>query len=650
MLRGNLDYPVAQIVVNGEVWLIFIPGSKAYGLICPVYRYKGPDFEHVTRQPDGIITPPAPAAGDLRSYHMGCGLWYDRSTGQLYALAHSEYDHYIWAWEANWTNGAGWCRKKTCLATSADLGLTWTVVGDVLTPFLPELHDWSKYSGSEFEAGPADFNFYADERGGYFYITTWNSFVPKEGPLNGFHMYAEVARCAISDRMAPGKWYKYNNGAWTEPGLGGKASRVGMDKYGLYGNTIYSTYLQKYVRIGIAIGITDDRGMPAYGLRDRSIFISTCSDLGRQDWTPMAKLLDEPKNTLFGFSLADGKGMEPGVCDQTLRVYNYWLDGSRTLDVTLGAGATQAVSFPPYGSYSYEPHPEAGDLIERRRTKIVGCTNSDMRYTGSGWSIENDKHYYQDQVKQCSTAGHSIEFSFKGSEIYWRAVAAPDGGLADVYIDQQWQTTVDGWFADSALPYQFAFIKKGLDPKKTHTIKIVARGEKNINSTGTCIRHMAFEYAAESYQASAGFSSVMGKNNWYYQVRDGSAEHNLIFLGRREKTLFNYWALGENCMIGNRYQMADGLYETVRKWLAPHEGKVRIEGAAIMEKEKSDGVSVCIMKNLQKIWSWQPQVSGQTPAHDFCVSVKKGDAICFIVKGQTGTEKQKVIWNPTITF
>jgi predicted lipoprotein with Yx(FWY)xxD motif len=63
------------------------------------------------------------------------------------------------------------------------------------------------------------------------------------------------------------------------------------------------------MRIGIAIGITDDRGMPAYGLHDRSIYVSTCSDLAKQDWSPMAKLLNEPNNSLFGFSLADGNGV-----------------------------------------------------------------------------------------------------------------------------------------------------------------------------------------------------------------------------------------------------------------------------------------------------------------------------------------------------
>jgi len=151
-------------------------------------------------------------------------------------------------------------QQEDRLATSKDLGLTWTLVGDILTRALPNVQD---YSGPDFEAGPADFDFYADTRGGYFYVTSWNSFTPKQGKLNGFTMYSEVARCAIADKMAPGKWFKFRDGAWTEPGLGGKASRLGFDRRGIYGNTIYSTYLEKYLRIGIHIGVKDNRACPA---------------------------------------------------------------------------------------------------------------------------------------------------------------------------------------------------------------------------------------------------------------------------------------------------------------------------------------------------------------------------------------------------
>ena len=476
----GFDYPVRQVVIDGEVWVIHVPNTDLYKGKCRVNRYKGPDLEHLERLPDG--------SADLTgaSSFLGCGMWWDEQTKMLYGLIHGEY--------AKDAVGQGWCSKKTRLATSKDMGLTWTLVGDVLTRGLPNVAD---YSGSHFEAGPADFDFYTDVKGGYFYVTSWNSFPPKKGAINGFAMYSEVARCAISDKMAPGKWFKFRNGAWTEPGLGGKASRVGFDLRGIYGNTIYSSYLKKYLRIGIHVGVQDGRGMPANGFEDRSVHISACTDLAKQDWAPMAKLLDEPTNELFGFTLSDGKGRDPVVCGRTLRAYNYWQRGSRVLEITLKEGNTPSRHFPPYDSYSYEPTPESGDRIESRKTKIVGSGDPNMRYDGDGWTLEKSENYYQGQANTAAKAGQSVQFSFQGSGIYWRAAAGSDAGKADVFIDGVLQKTVDCFFSECALPYQFAFIKTGLAPKQTHTIKVVVRGDKNPGSSGTKIRHIAFEHSVE---------------------------------------------------------------------------------------------------------------------------------------------------------
>jgi len=475
MLHADLDYPVRQVVIDGEFWMIFVPGRKAYGGICPVLRFKGKDLEHLERLPDGTA--------DLHggSGHLGCGMWYDQKTRTLYGLIHTEYAH---------NKQQGWCSKRTRLATSTDLGLTWKLEGDILTRALPEVQD---YAGSCFEAGPADFDFYADERGGYFYVTSWNSFVLKQGQLNGFLMYSEVARCAIADKMAPGKWFKFRDGAWTEPGLGGKASRVGFDLRGMYGNTIYSAHLKKYLRIGIHIGCSDPR-FPGPFFPDRSICISACTDLARQDWSPMAKLLDEPRNELFGFTLMDGKDVGPGACGQTLRAYNYWHDRDmRVLEIAFKEGATPVRHFPPHDSYNYEPHPESGDRIAARKTKIVGAAAPEVKYDGAQWTEEASALYYEGKAKVVATTGHTIEFKFSGPDIYWRAVAAKDGGKADVFIDGKLQETVDCFFAECPLPFQFAFIKTGLDPKKSHTIKVVVRGDKNPSSEGTLIRHIGFE-------------------------------------------------------------------------------------------------------------------------------------------------------------
>ena len=480
-----LDSVFGHVVIDGEVWYMYVDWHDLYGKgqnKARVLRHKGPDLDHLVRQPDGVA--------NLGGYHgggfLGVGMWWDDKERILYALVHTEMT----------PNGSqGWCSKKTRIATSKDLGLTWSMPVDVLTRALPNVQD---YAGSEFEAGPADCQLFTDVRGGYFYITCWNAFVAKKGPLNCFMMYDEVARCAIADKMAPGKWFKFRDGTWTEPGLGGKVSRVGFNQRGIYGGTIYSTYLKKYLRVGVHVGVADPR-FPTFGFNDASLNISACTDLAKQDWLPMAKLIDEPKNPKYGIVLSDEKGIDPSTCGKTFRAYNYWdyrntPPTDRVITITLKEGTTPSRYFPPHDSYSYEPHPESGDPIESRKTKIIGSTSPEVRYEGDGWTIEKNPQYFEGQANVAAKVDQNIQFTFQGPSIFWRAVANRDAGKADVYIDGVLEKTVDCFFQECALPYQFAFIKTGLDPKRSHTIKIVTRADKNPESSGMKIRHIAFEY------------------------------------------------------------------------------------------------------------------------------------------------------------
>jgi hypothetical protein len=567
----TIDAPIKHTVVDGEVWLLD-------GIQGKYWSHKGPDLEHLNPH---ICHKEVPVTLGNGENIMICGAWFDSGTRRLYAVIHSERYHHIKRDMPRGSPSPGWCRKKTALAISDDMGKTWQNGGDILSsPYEGEAYDWLRFSGNEFEAGPADFDFYVDERGGYFYLTCWNSYVPKNGGLNGFHMFSEVARCAISDRMAPGKWHKFCDGKWTEPGLGGKASRVRFDRRGLYGGTIYSTYLKKYVRIGVHAGIKDDRGWPGIGYNDRSIYISTCTDLGKQDWSPMAKLLDDPsrKPGLFGFTLADGQGISPMTCDNRLRVYNYWERSMRILDVTLTEGTTPAAYFPPGDSYAYQPHPESGDPIESRSTRIIGCASAEARYTGA-WGEAKHPHYYSGMAKVSSNEGSQVEWTFPGADIYWRAEAAPDGGLADVFVDGKFERTVDLYFGDCELPYQFAFIKRGLDTNGVHTIRVAVRGARNPDSRGTMVRHIAFEEAADSRRFSWTYSAVQGKNGWRYQKRgaDGkTADLDFRFIeGDRFKGRWGDDA-GPSIASGELIPAPD--QEAVLTWTAPRAGTVRIEG------------------------------------------------------------------------
>lgn len=655
---GRTDFPQPFFRIEDQLAHIFgIQGNQSLRT--------GPDMDRLQVATSGAGTFTFDLAKPRTDNMCISGAWYDRETKTLYAVIHSEI--YDGVQRGAHATSAGWPRKKTSLAKSTDLGKTWQAAGDLLTaPYQDNVYDVVMYSGADYEPGPADFELYVDERGGYFYLTCWNTFLPKNGGLNGFLMFSEVARCAIADKMAPGKWFKYRDGAWTEPGLGGKASRVRFDRRGLYGATIYSTFLKRYLRIGLHIGIKDDRGWPGYGFNDRSIYISTCTDLGKQDWSPMAKLLDDPacKPMIAAITLTDATGRDPYTCGDTLRIYNYWEHAARRLDVTFKAGTTPSVYFPPHDSYGYQPHPESGDPIESRRTRIVGAASPEMRYAGAAWKGVAGGQYYQGLVMASGTAGSTVEFTFTGADIYWRAVADKDGGRADVFIDDKLEQTVDCYFWDCELPLQFAFIKTGLDPKKTHTIKVVVRGDKNPASSGTVIRHMAFEPAAEFWQASRDFCSIQGKNQWSYQSRTPAG----TFVAMKHLVpAKDEWGSAHEGRIGYAHQIPDR-NSTARTWVAPRDGTVRVQGsvgirdrstvhwdpsvlyvdttgANVMPPPSKDGaVRVSLLLNDKPLFTYNP-TDGSSVAHDVHTAVKRGDKLHFLAD-YTSREPLGAIVNP----
>ena len=226
-----------------------------------------------------------------------------------------------------------------------------------------------------------------------------------------------------------------------------------------------------------------------------------------------------------------------------------------------------------------------------------------------------------------------------------------------MYIDGTLQGAVDCYYKES-LPFQFAFIKTGLDPEKTHTIRILIRNEKHPQSLGTTIRHMAFEYTAECYRASACFSSVMGKNNWWYLQGDGKKFGNLDFLyahkddirSGKENALYpNCWGKKEICLVGNNYQIP-GKMDAVRTFIAPHAGKVRVEGMIEIEKDQNSAHVVRIVKNAKDTVLANVVTYAYPIMHDFILAVQKNDSLSFIVGRNEGKNGEKVIWDPTITF
>ncbi len=622
-MAGYPDNCQALVRMDGELWEFKrspdhppMPNSPA--------RYKGPDIDHMVRQEDAV-TPP----GYTMAWFLG-GLWYDESERKLYAPMHIE------ALGINRARPvAPWASRKVILATSTDKGKTWHDEGDIISPetyfYVPDAY---KFSGSDFSNGLCDYGFYADTRGGYFYLYPMEAWLPKGSSYCRWS--SRVARCAIGDKMAPGKWKFFYNGKWDQPALGGKSSVVAPVIWPI----IFSTYLQKYVCI------FPSSGGPAAVAPDYTdgVYLGFCTDLSKQDW----KWARMPE-ALFGFmNVLNEDGSDITTCGKSIRLYSYFNGNTfRRLDVTFKEGTVTGTEVQP--RYSFEPHPESSDRIQGRQTKFVGSTSGDAQYEGN-WSDRSDPLSYQGHLKECASSG-SVTLTFEGPDVYWRALRSPDSGKADVYVDGALRKTVDCYSPQSTDYEQIVYILTGLSPHGTHTIKVVARGDKNATSKGKAIRHIGFEYSAESYKASAGFCSLMGKNNWNYQEWNGSAYEDMRFCESLD-VVTNYW-FGKHNRIGPDYQDIE-TGAAAREWVAPHGGAVRIEGHLDIEWS-SDGATASITRNGAELWPEHSLPAKAPVSHDLTVEVEQGDTIFFVVKkpianNRTDVDGDRVTWDPVITY
>lgn len=299
----------------------------------------------------------------------------------------------------------------------------------------------------------------------------------------------------------------------------------------------------------------------------------------------------------------------------------------------------------------FEPHPESSDPMLGRVTKITGCASSDGKYSGT-WIERSNPESYEGRTKESSIANSSVELAFEGSAVYWRALRSPQSGKADVYIDGVLSKTVDCYSPRGTSFEHFMYFKAGLSSDTRHTIKIVVSGKKHPKSASAAINHIAFEYSAESYKASACFSGLMGKNAWYYQQWNGSEYSDLRFVPDEVHPKL-YWSGSGNCKIGNDYQIPDD-NAAVRKWIAPHGGVIRIEGVARWNEAGSDPI-LAIWLNGEKIWPAET-ASQERTAHDLQATVIQGDSIAFFVARKTTAprsadpESDRVIWDPVITY
>jgi hypothetical protein len=195
---------------------------------------------------------------------------------------------------------------------SRDEGMTWTDLGLILEAPGDSLNcDTRNYY---FAGGNGDFSVILDNQKNYFYflIGTYNRNVEDQG--------ISIARMPYASRNDPiGKVWKYRDGEWDQPGLGGDVTPIfrvnrswhNEDIDAFWGPAIhYNTYLDMYV-------VLLNRAVNKYWQQE-GVYISYNEDLSNpQGWSEPERL---PFETL-GMAYPQIIGLERGETDKRLGKY-----------------------------------------------------------------------------------------------------------------------------------------------------------------------------------------------------------------------------------------------------------------------------------------------------------------------------------------
>jgi len=175
---------------------------------------------------------------------------------------------------------------------------------------------------------------------------------------------------------------------------------------------------------------------------------------------------------------------------------------------------------------------------------------------------------------------------------------------------------------------------------------IVNKNENNL-CDGTDWRPSISYY--NSFSASSDYSSTQGFRGWFYQEWNGQTYQNLRLVN-------GYWNGSYNYTILDKNLHHPDLTDSVRKWVAPSSGLIRITGRVAKENiGGGDGVKVKIVHQEKQLWpstGWRhiPYNDSIGVEVDQLLRVKSGDAIYFIVNQNGNNSFDGTNWDPSITY
>jgi len=117
-----------------------------------------------------------------------------------------------------------------------------------------------------------------------------------------------------------------------------------------------------------------------------------------------------------------------------------------------------------------------------------------LTYSGN-WRSVADPQDHADGVHVASTAGADMRFTFSGNQVRLLGRVGPDGGLADVYLDDAKQLVAIDCRNPAVRRQQVLYYRNGLAPGE-HTIRVVVRGACNPVSQGNAVYVDAVQWSS----------------------------------------------------------------------------------------------------------------------------------------------------------
>lgn len=150
---------------------------------------------------------------------------------------------------------------------------------------------------------------------------------------------------------------------------------------------------------------------------------------------------------------------------------------------------------------------------------------------------------------------------------------------------------------------------------------------------------------SQLFTASTLFSKGQDWYRWKYLQWNGSTYSNMTW----DSTNSRWKGDQTYCLIGSNWQHPDA-NDSIRAWVAPYAGTVRIQGVPKLQYTGGDGVVVKILKGATTVWGPQTITTTTGISHDFTTTVSANDVIYFVVNKNGTNTNDTTLWDPVISY